>query len=110
MKYTQMQAYKLALAGVDFLTERGGSDAWLQRINFQKIDILRGDVCILGQLHGTYTKALEGYGIDDEEAIALGFWADLNTDDYGNNCRKLDNAWREIITERLARSHSHRHL
>lgn len=58
-------------AGVAFLNRV--SPDWHWRVNTRKLAMEYESRCVLGQLYGEYTKALDRFEFTDKEAYKLGF-------------------------------------
>ena len=47
---------------------------WRGRIDLNKVDLASECNCVLGQLYGGYTEALQHFDLTDKDARRLGFW------------------------------------
>lgn len=75
--------------GVDYLDTEYGNN-WRSKINLDRLNVARCDVCVLGQIFGDYDTGLEELGIDSIDAKKYGF----NTDE---DMQALTDAWKDAL-------------
>lgn len=87
--------------GVRFLNREYGR-SWLRNIRMETLALEEGTACVLGQLEGDYTQALEVFGQDAAWARKHGFTTSSDVDDPF--WAQLTKAWkRRIAAERHER-------
>jgi len=77
------------MRGIALLDAYGPAD-WRERINLYTLDIQHSDVCVLGQLYGSYSKGADYLGFDTEDGAKYGFATTFNY-------RMLNKRWKEEL-------------
>ena len=96
-----------AAAGAAFL-DRAEPD-WFKRVNPETLDLAHGNLCVLGQLYGTYRQGIGRHNAlfqNTEKSQKLGFVGNCNPDSYFGRLRggwnRLTRAWKNEIEKRQA--------
>ncbi|MCA9367912.1 hypothetical protein KC887_06665 [Candidatus Kaiserbacteria bacterium] len=87
--------------GMNVLDKMGVCD-WRERIDLQRLDISRADVCILGQLYGYFSSAPDQLVHTSALSTKCGFnvpshlkWRDEECDRY---CETLTGEWKNALS------------
>ncbi len=96
-----MQYSEQIQRGVSFLNEK--CPGWLQYVDLDKLDMMYGMSCVLGQVGvgigvGTYTfGACPHFKLSAQQCIDLGFTVDEEEDHEYEDFRELTRSWKETI-------------
>lgn len=76
--------------GVRFLDRRLGRKVWLQRIDEQKLNLQKSNICMLGQAYGDFWNSLGVLKITEEKSCAMGFLLDDDIDGFPQSPHGFD--------------------
>ena len=88
--------------GIAFLDEHA-EPGWRERIDLSTLDLVNCRACVLGQLYGTYHRALDSrkLGLSETKSVRCGFTLrSVNEDASDWAWARLTDEWKEALAEK----------